>query len=86
MGPGTEPFDHHIFCRRIRRGRKTRAVESAATAVIPLEKGYSVELTKVQIAQFNEDGYLLLRQVLADRDLDPIIEEYEDHKNNYELD
>lgn len=38
-----------------------------------------MELTKYQIAQFNEDGYLLLRQVLADRDLDPIIDEYEDH-------
>ena len=36
-------------------------------------------LTETQIEQFNEDGYLLLRQVLEDSDLDPIIEEYEDH-------
>ena len=36
-------------------------------------------LTATQITQFEEEGYLLLRGALTDRDLDPIIAEYEQH-------
>ena len=36
-------------------------------------------LSPAQIAQFEQDGYLLLRDALADADLDPVIAEYEAH-------
>ena len=35
-----------------------------------------MQLTPEQVAQFAEDGYLLLRGALTDADLDPIIAEY----------
>ena len=38
-----------------------------------------MELSAEQIVQFEEEGYLLLRDVLRDADLDPIIAEYEEH-------
>lgn len=38
-----------------------------------------MHLTPEQIAQFAEDGYLLLRGALTDADLDPIIAEYEEY-------
>ena len=38
-----------------------------------------MELNSTQTAQFAAEGYLLLRNVLADSDLDPIIAEYEQH-------
>ena len=38
-----------------------------------------MKLSTEQIAQFEEEGYLLLRGALADADLDPIIAEYEEH-------
>ena len=38
-----------------------------------------MQLTPEQVAQFAEDGYLLLRGVLTDADLDPIIAEYEEY-------
>ena len=38
-----------------------------------------MQLNTAQIAQFEEEGYLLLRGVLADTDLDPVIAEYEHH-------
>ena len=38
-----------------------------------------MQLNTAQFAQFEEEGYLLLRGVLADADLDPIIAEYEHH-------
>ena len=34
-----------------------------------------MQLTPKQVAQFAEDGYLLLRGALTDADLDPIIAE-----------
>ena len=36
-------------------------------------------LSPTQVAQFEQDGYLLLRGALADADLDPVIAEYEAH-------
>ncbi len=36
-----------------------------------------MHLTPEQVAQFAEDGYLLLRGALTDANLDPIIAEYE---------
>ena len=38
-----------------------------------------MQLTPEQVAQFAEDGYLLLRGALTDADLDPIIAEYEEY-------
>ncbi len=38
-----------------------------------------MSLTATQISQFEDEGYLLLRGVLTDGDLDPIIAEYEQH-------
>ena len=38
-----------------------------------------MHLTPEQVAQFAEDGYLLLRGALTDDDLDPIIAEYEEY-------
>ena len=38
-----------------------------------------MQLTPKQVAQFAEDGYLLLRGALTDADLDPIIAEYEEY-------
>ena len=38
-----------------------------------------MKLSADQIAQFEEEGYLLLRGALADADLDPVIAEYEEH-------
>lgn len=38
-----------------------------------------MHLTPEQVAQFAEDGYLLLRGALTDADLDPIIAEYEEY-------
>ena len=38
-----------------------------------------MKLSADQIAQFEEEGYLLLRGALADTDLDPVIAEYEEH-------
>ena len=35
-----------------------------------------MQLSPEQVAQFAEDGYLLLRGALTDADLDPIIAEY----------
>ncbi len=40
-----------------------------------------MKLSKEQIAQFDEEGYLLLRGALTDADLDPIITEYETYIN-----
>lgn len=36
-------------------------------------------LTEEQLAMFDNDGFLLLRGILADSDVDPVIEEYEAH-------
>ncbi len=38
-----------------------------------------MKLDAAQIAQFEEEGYLLLHGVLTDADLDPVIAEYEQH-------
>ena len=38
-----------------------------------------MELSVAQIEEFNEQGFLLLRGVLADSDIDPVIKEYEVH-------
>ena len=38
-----------------------------------------MQLSPEQVAQFAEDGYLLLRGALTDADLDPIIAEYEEY-------
>ena len=38
-----------------------------------------MHLTPEQVAQFAEDGYLLLRGALTDADLAPIIAEYEEY-------
>ena len=38
-----------------------------------------MQLNTAQIAQFKEEGYLLLRGALAHADLDPVIAEYEHH-------
>ena len=38
-----------------------------------------MELTDEQIAQFHQEGYVVVRGALEDADLDPIIEEYEDY-------
>ncbi|MCE2447865.1 MAG: phytanoyl-CoA dioxygenase family protein [Candidatus Latescibacteria bacterium] len=38
-----------------------------------------MQLTPEQVAQFAENGYLLLRGALTDADLDPIIAEYEEY-------
>ena len=38
-----------------------------------------MQLTPEQVAQFAEDGYLLLRGALTDADFDPIIAEYEEY-------
>ncbi len=38
-----------------------------------------MRLTPTQISQFEAEGYLLLRSVLTDYNLDPIIAEYEQH-------
>ena len=38
-----------------------------------------MQLSPKQVAQFAEDGYLLLRDALTDADLDPIIVEYEEY-------
>ena len=38
-----------------------------------------MKLNAAQIAQFETEGYLLLRGALADADLDPVIAEYEAH-------
>ena len=40
-----------------------------------------MELNSAQIAQFETEGYLLLRSVLTDADLNPVIAEYEHHIN-----
>ncbi len=38
-----------------------------------------MRLTATQIRHFKEEGYLILREALADADLDPVIAEYEEH-------
>ena len=38
-----------------------------------------MQLSPEQVAQFAEDGYLLLRGSLTAADLDPIIAEYEEY-------
>ena len=38
-----------------------------------------MRLSEEEIAQFNRDGYLLVRGALEDADLDPVIAEYERH-------
>ena len=40
-----------------------------------------MELNSAQISQFETEGYLLLRSVLTDADLNPVIAEYEQHIN-----
>jgi ectoine hydroxylase-related dioxygenase (phytanoyl-CoA dioxygenase family) len=38
-----------------------------------------MRLSAQQIEQFNQDGYLVVREALEDSDLDPVIGEYEQH-------
>ena len=40
-----------------------------------------MKLSQAQLEQFNEEGFLVVDDALEDRDLDPVIDEYEAHIN-----